>query len=183
MGIGFHAAGISPSGTCGHPMLSNAMGVARMLHWYHEYWPPKGIAMSGLSRIGVALDSNLLDRFDRHIANQGYSNRSEAFRDLIRDRLASSAAAQPEAVVVGTVTLVYDHHARGLPERLISLQHEFHDLIVSTCHTHLDHHACLEAVIVRGKSSAVQKLADRLISMKGIQHGRLVMSVPNHSAK
>jgi len=136
--------------------------------------------MPELSRIGVALDSDLLERFDRYIANQGYTNRSEAFRDLIRDRFVSSVAAQPESMVVGTVTLVYDHHRRGLPEKLLALQHQFHDLIVSTCHTHLDHEACLEVVIVRGKSSAVQKLADRLIAMKGIQHGRLVMSVANH---
>lgn len=135
--------------------------------------------MAELSRIGVAVDSDLLERFDRHINDHGYTNRSEAFRDLIRERLVSAATTRPEVRVVGSITIIYDHHVRGLTEKLTELQHKFHDLIVSTSHAHLDHDACLEVVIVRGKSARVQQLADLLISMKGVQHGRLVMSVPN----
>ena len=132
--------------------------------------------MGVLSRIGVAIDSDLLARFDRYIAKQGYSNRSEAFRDLIRDRLVSAAVEDPNAPVVGTVTLIYDHHSRLLPEKLMDLQHAHHDLIISTTHAHLDHDTCLEVIVVKGASRKVQKLADRLIGVKGVQHGRLVMS-------
>ena len=134
--------------------------------------------MGILSRIGVAIDSDLLARFDRFIAKQGYTNRSEAFRDLIRDRLVTATVEDPTAAVVGTVTLVYDHHSRLLPEKLMNLQHEHHDLIVCTTHAHLDHDTCLEVIILRGPSKRVQKLADVLIGTKGVQHGRLVMSNP-----
>ncbi len=134
--------------------------------------------MGVLSRIGVAIDSGLLRRFDRFIARKGYENRSEAFRDLIRDLLVGSAVVAPDAYVVGTVTLIYDHHARLLPEKLTDIQHEHHHIIISTLHAHLDHDSCLEVVVLRGKSRDVQKLADKLISIKGVQHGRLVMSSP-----
>lgn len=132
--------------------------------------------MGVLTRIGVAIDGALLTRFDRFIAKQGYTNRSEAFRDLIRDRLIAAAVENPEAAVVGTVTLIYDHHSRLLPEKLTNLQHEHHDLIIATTHAHLDHHTCLEVLVVKGESRRVRKLADLLIGVKGVQHGRLVMS-------
>ncbi|MGB6800916.1 MAG: nickel-responsive transcriptional regulator NikR, partial [Candidatus Sulfotelmatobacter sp.] len=124
------------------------------------------------------IDSGLLRRFDSFITDQGYENRSEAFRDLIRDRLVGSVIVAPNAFVVGTVTLIYDHHTRLLPEKLTDLQHENHEIIISTLHAHLDHESCLEVVVLRGKSRDVQRLADRLISTKGVQHGRLVMSSP-----
>jgi CopG family nickel-responsive transcriptional regulator len=135
--------------------------------------------MADLSRIGVSLESELLHRFDSFIAEKGYDNRSEAFRDLIRDRLVGSAVIPSNAFVVGTVTLIYDHHTRLLPEKLTDLQHESHAIVISTLHAHLDHKSCLEVVVLRGKSRDVQKLADRLISTKGVQHGRLVMSSPD----
>ena len=135
--------------------------------------------MKGLSRIGVSIDSELLEKFDSFIAGKGYENRSEAFRDLIRERLVASAVTSPAALVVGTVTLIYDHHTRLLPERLTDIQHEHHEVVISTVHAHLDHHNCLEVVVLRGKSRDVQMLADKLISAKGVQHGRLVMSSPN----
>jgi CopG family nickel-responsive transcriptional regulator len=134
-----------------------------------------------LSRIGVALDSELLERFDRSIERQGYTNRSEAFRDLIRDRLVTELTAAPGSIVVGTVTLIYDHHASGITEKLTELQHEHHELVVSTSHAHLDHDSCLEVLIVHGKSAQVTQFADRLIGLKGVQHGRLVMTVPEHA--
>jgi CopG family nickel-responsive transcriptional regulator len=137
--------------------------------------------MGILSRIGIALDSDLLKRFDRYISVRGYTNRSEAFRDLIRDRLISEQAAVPDSTVVGTVTLIYDHHASSLPEKLMELQHEHHDLVVSTSHAHLDHDSCLEVLIVHGRSARVEQFADRMIGLKGVQHGRLVMTVPQHS--
>jgi CopG family nickel-responsive transcriptional regulator len=134
--------------------------------------------MGTLSRIGVALDSNLLERFDLYITTQGYSNRSEAFRDLIRDRLNVSRLRSAKAFVVGTVTLIYDHHSRLLPEKLMELQHRFHDVIISTVHSHLDHDMCLEVVVVKGQLGQVEQLSDRLIGIKGVQHGKLVMSSP-----
>lgn len=133
--------------------------------------------MGVLSRIGVALDSDLLDRFDDFISRLGYTNRSEAFRDLIRDRLVVERTASPNATVVGTVTLIYDHHSNGVTEKLTELQHANHELVVSTSHAHLDHDSCLEVLIVHGKSRQIEELAGRLIGLKGVQHGRLVMTV------
>ncbi len=134
--------------------------------------------MGNLSRIGVSIDSELLHRFDSFIAEKGYENRSEAFRDLIRDRLVGAVVVSKNALVVGTVTLIYDHHTRLLPEKLTDLQHQSHAIVISALHAHLDHENCLEVVVLRGKSKDVQKLADRLISTKGVQHGQLVMSSP-----
>ena len=137
--------------------------------------------MGILSRIGIALDSDLLKRFDRSIGRRGYTNRSEAFRDLIRDRLVTEQTATPDATVVGTVTLIYDHHASGITEKLTEAQHAHHELVVSTSHAHLDHDSCLEVLIVHGKSAQVAQFADCLIGLKGVQHGRLVMTVPTHA--
>ena len=137
--------------------------------------------MGVLSRIGIALDSELLERFDRSIAQSGYTNRSEAFRDLIRDRLVNERTSAPSATVVGTITLIYDHDAHGVGEKLTELQHTNHHLVVSTSHAHLDLDSCLEVLIVHGSSAEVSSFADRLIGLKGVQHGRLVMSVPEHA--
>ena len=139
--------------------------------------------MGELSRIGIALDSDLLKRFDRSIEKSGYTNRSEAFRDLIRDRLVREQTAAPDATVVGTVTLIYDHHASGITEKLTEAQHEHHDLVVSTSHAHLDHDSCLEVLIVHGKAARIEHFADLLIGLKGVQHGRLVMTVPSLAAE
>lgn len=139
--------------------------------------------MGDLSRIGVSIDSDLLSRFDRFIAAKGYQNRSEAVRDLVRDRLVGSAVVAPNALVVGTVTLIYDHHTRLLPEKLTDLQHTHHGVVISTLHAHLDGDNCLEVVLLRGKSKDVQRLGDLLISTKGVQHGRLVMSSPETASR
>lgn len=132
--------------------------------------------MSQLNRIGVAIDSDLLDKFDALIAKKGYTNRSEAFRDLIRDELVEKAWEKPDALVVGTVTLVYDHHVRLLNEKLTEIQHEAFHHVLSTLHVHLDHDHCLEVLIVKGKASIVQRIADALISTKGVMHGRLTIT-------
>ena len=132
--------------------------------------------MSELSRIGVAIDSDLLERFDRLIAGRGYTNRSEAFRDLIRNELVRDTWSAPDADVVGTVTLVYDHHVRLLNEKLTSMQHKHFHCILSTLHVHLDHDNCLEVLVVRGKARDVQTIADALISTKGVKHGRLTIT-------
>ncbi len=130
----------------------------------------------GLSRIGVAIDSDLLEKFDRLIRHRGYTNRSEAFRDLIRAELVEQAADAPDSPVVGTVTLVYDHNVRLLNEKLVDLQHEHYDHILSTLHIHLDHDHCLEVLVLRGASRTVRQIADILIATKGVKIGRLTIT-------
>jgi CopG family nickel-responsive transcriptional regulator len=132
--------------------------------------------MSELARIGVAIDSLLLAKFDVLIEERGYANRSEAFRDMIREALVLKSWSTPEADVVGTVTLVYDHHVRMLNEKLTDMQHDHHKNILSTMHVHLDHDNCLEVLVVKGKAKNVQKIADALISTKGVKHGRLILT-------
>jgi CopG family transcriptional regulator, nickel-responsive regulator len=135
--------------------------------------------MSELCRIGISVDSDLLERFDAFIGAQGYTNRSEAFRDLVRDRLIRQTVQSPQEEVVGTITLVYDHHVRLLPEKLTELQHDHQRVIVSSLHVHLDHDNCLEVLVVRGKSGEVRKLANLLTSPRGVKHGQLTVTTPH----
>jgi len=132
--------------------------------------------MGNLARIGVAIDSLLLKRFDQLIGQRGYTNRSEAFRDLIREELVRKSWESPDADVVGTVTLVYNHHVRMLNEKLTGMQHDHHRNILSTMHVHLDHDNCLEVIVVKGKAKNVQHIADGLISTKGVKHGHLTIT-------
>lgn len=124
----------------------------------------------------MAIDAKLLERFDRLISKRGYTNRSEAFRDLIRDELVEHAWESPDSPVVGTVTLVYDHHVRQLGEKLTEMQHEHHRSILSTLHVHLDHDHCLEVLVVKGRAAEVRQIADAIISTKGVKHGRLTIT-------
>lgn len=128
--------------------------------------------MSQTVRFAVSLDAKLLENFDTQRLKQGYETRSEAVRDLIRHKLISDNWAQHDAVM-GTITLVYDHHATELPEKLTSIQHNYHAHILSTMHLHLDHHHCLEVIAVKGTGKDIQTLADKLISVKGVKHGKL----------
>ena len=130
--------------------------------------------MSKIERFSVSLEGELLKAFDDYIDHMGYASRSEAVRDLIRNKLVVRHWQDPKAEGVGVVTLVYDHHRRDLPEKLTELQHRFFKEIVSTTHIHLDRHNCLEVIIVRGRASKLQKIADLLISTKGVKHGRLL---------
>jgi CopG family nickel-responsive transcriptional regulator len=132
--------------------------------------------MAELARIGVALPEDLLKEFDRLIAKRGYTNRSEAFRDLVRNELVGEISASSDAEVFGTVTVVYDHHARLLTEKLTDIQHRHYAAILSSVHVHLDHDNCLEVILVKGKSALVQKLANSLIATKGVKHGRFVLT-------
>ena len=129
--------------------------------------------MSTLTRIGVAIDEDLLGRFDDLIETRGYSNRSEAFRDLIRQQLVQESWNSPDTAVVGSLTLVYDHHVRMLSDKLLEMQHAHHDAILSTLHVHLDHDNCLEVLLIKGRAEDVTTLADTLISTKGVKHGKL----------
>lgn len=138
--------------------------------------PDKPAVEDELSRVGVAVPGSLLERFDRLIEKKGYASRSEAFRDLMRDSLIEEDVGNLRGDVVGTLTLVYDHHVRQLNDRIVGMQHDHYDQIVSTIHVHLDHHNCLEVVILRGKTNDVQHVADALIATKGVRHGKLTLT-------
>ncbi len=128
--------------------------------------------MSDLIRFGVSLDKGLLDKFDGLIKEEKYVNRSEAFRDLIREKLVKKEWFGKEEVA-GTITIVYDHHKRDLLNSLVDVQHDFHHLIIANQHIHLDHHNCLEIIVVKGKPREVQDLANKLRATKGVKHGQL----------
>jgi CopG family transcriptional regulator, nickel-responsive regulator len=132
--------------------------------------------MSELSRIGVAIASDLLAKFDSLIEKRGYTNRSEAFRDLIRAELVRETSSQPAGRVVGSLTVVYDHHVRLLEEKLTELQHTHTRLIVSLMHVHLDHDNCLEVIALRGPSGDVRRFADSLAAIKGVKHAQLAIT-------
>lgn len=132
--------------------------------------------MAKLIRFGISMNADLLEKFDRIVARKGYSNRSEAIRDLIRDELVETEWESEEAEVAGTITLVFDHHIKGLSHLLLEQQHEYHDLILTSTHVHLDHHNCLEVLIVKGKAAEAKKVAEKLISIKGVKHGKLTIA-------
>jgi CopG family nickel-responsive transcriptional regulator len=132
--------------------------------------------MAETVRFGISIDDKLLESFDRLIENKGYMNRSEAIRDLIRASLVELKWEGGEEETVGTVTLVYDHHVRDLSDKLTEQQHAHHDKVISALHVHLDAHNCLEVLVVRGKAREVKKIADELIRVKGVKHGKLVMT-------
>ena len=127
--------------------------------------------MGKLTRFGVSLDEELLEPFDALCAVKGYSNRSEAIRDLIRKALVAEEWQQADGQGAGTLTLVYDHHKNDLARRLTQMQQDEHDIIIATLHVHLDHHNCLEVLILKGEAARVRALADKLISCKGVKHG------------
>ena len=131
--------------------------------------------MGKLVRFGVAMDEDLLGRFDDLVARRGTAaNRSEAVRDLVRDALVDEQWEAPDAEIVGTITMVFDHHANDLAEKLDALQHAHHDKVVSSMHVHLDAHNCLEVIVVRGASGEIRAIAEALLGTKGVKHGKLV---------
>ncbi|MBI4778619.1 nickel-responsive transcriptional regulator NikR [Candidatus Desantisbacteria bacterium] len=138
--------------------------------------------MSTLVRFGISLDKELLDRFDTFICAQNYSNRSEAIRDLIRESLVRDEWIQEEEIA-GTITLVYDHHQRELVNTLIDIQHDFHQLIISTQHIHLDHHNCMEIVVVKGKPAEIKELSQQLKAKRGVKHCSLGMATTGKELK
>ncbi|MDH4370373.1 MAG: nickel-responsive transcriptional regulator NikR [Nitrospira sp.] len=131
--------------------------------------------MDELVRFGVSLDQKLLAEFDRHIRRKRYTNRSEALRDLIRDNLVGEEWDENKETV-GTITFVYDHHVRDLTGKLTDIQHDYHGQILSGTHVHLDHNHCLEVLVVKGKGAEIKKVADALVSVKGVKHGKLTMT-------
>ena len=131
--------------------------------------------MGQLVRTGLSLESDLLRQFDAAIRHKGYQNRSEAIRDLIREHLVQEQVEENKTIV-GTLTMVYDHHRPQLTEKLIAAQHHAASQVLAATHVHLDHHHCLEVIIMKGKAGDIRRLADHLLSLRGVNHGRLVVT-------
>jgi CopG family transcriptional regulator, nickel-responsive regulator len=131
--------------------------------------------MPQLIRTGVSLEEDLLHQFDHLIARRGYGNRSEAIRDLIRESLLSESVASNKSVV-GTLTLVYDHHVPNLSQKLTEVQHSAGAMILAATHVHLDHNYCLEVIIMKGKSKDLQAVADGMLALRGVELGKLVLT-------
>ena len=130
--------------------------------------------MSDLYRFGVSLDKSLIESFDRIIKAENYQNRSEAIRDLIREKLVKKMDSG--GMVAGAIVMTYDHHKRELVNRLLDIQHDHNDIILSTQHVHLDHHNCLEVIAVKGKARDVELLTNSLKSLVGVKHVSLSIS-------
>jgi len=128
--------------------------------------------MGKLTRFSVSIEADLLERFLRMARRHGWGNRSEALRNAMRDSLVREEW-EGDAEIVGTLTLVYDHHKRELTDRLTNIQHDHHDAVLAATHIHLDHDNCLEVIAMRGSATEVQKIADSLIGTRGVKHGKL----------
>jgi CopG family transcriptional regulator, nickel-responsive regulator len=132
--------------------------------------------MGDTTRFGISIDSDLLDSFDRLITQKGYQNRSEAIRDLIRAAIVEEKMDVGHEEMVGTVTMVYNHHVRDLSDKLTEHQHQHHRQVVSALHVHLDAHNCLEVLVLKGSSAAIKQIADELLGVKGVKHGKLFLT-------
>ncbi len=126
--------------------------------------------MEELKRFGVSIEENLLKVFDRYVTEKKYSNRSEALRDLIRKELVEASWDDENEEVAGAIIMVYDHHGKELVENLVDIQHDYHDIIISSQHVHLDHDNCLEIIAVKGGIRKVYDLEARLKVAKGVKH-------------
>lgn len=129
-----------------------------------------------VSRFSVSLPAPLLKQLDEMVGEKGYDNRSLAIADMIRDKLVDHHQRLSNEQIAGTITLVYDHHKQNVQNTLTDIQHDHHQIIISTIHVHLDHHNCLEVLVVRGKAGLVKKIADELIAAKGVKHGKLTVT-------
>ena len=132
--------------------------------------------MSEIARFSISLEDDLLDQFDRYWRQQHFATRSEAIRQLLRDTLTKHAWVGDSEDAAGTLTIVYDHHRPPLRKRLLKLQHDHHDLVVSTLHVHLTHDLCLEVIVLRGPSASLQKMASQLGGLRGVLKSELVIA-------
>lgn len=132
--------------------------------------------MSDLERFSITVPKELAAAFDKRNRRKGYGNRSEAVRDLIRDSLVEQEWSDPEAHVAATVTLVYDHHTRTLTDKITRVQHDYGDIVISALHVHLDHHNCLEVIVLRGPARQVQSLADALAAIRGVKYAQTTLA-------
>ena len=136
-----------------------------------------------LMRFSVAMPEDLLIRFDRLVSRRGLAkNRSEVVRDLVRDALVEEECSMPGIEVMGTLTIIFDHHASDLQEKLHAIQHDYFDNIVSSMHVHVDAHTCLEVIVLRGETGLVQDIANLILGTKGVQNGKLVVTTTGRMA-
>ncbi|ERM92585.1 NAD+ synthetase [Caldanaerobacter subterraneus subsp. yonseiensis KB-1] len=135
-----------------------------------------GICLEGIVRFGVSMESKLLKQFDELIEKKNYNNRSEAIRDLIRDFIVENQWEAEDVETIGTITYVFNHEVREINDKLTDMQHKHYKNIISTMHVHLDEHNCIEVMIVKGKAKEIVKIADEIISTRGVKHGKLVMT-------
>ncbi|MEO7659493.1 MAG: nickel-responsive transcriptional regulator NikR [Pyrinomonadaceae bacterium] len=137
--------------------------------------------MAGLSRFGVSVEDELLAEFDKLIGSQGYQNRSEALRDLMRDALIRSKTENllETGEAIGSLTLVYNHHASGLLEAMTEVQHKYHKLVLSVMHLHVSHDDCLELIALHGPVNEIVLLSNALLSLKGVENGKLYLTLPS----
>lgn len=134
-----------------------------------------------LMRFSVAMPEDLLVRFDGLVARRGLAkNRSEVIRDLVRDALIEEETATPGMEVMGTLTIVFDHHASDLQDKLHTIQHEYFNSIICSTHVHLDQHNCLEVIVLRGETGLVQDIANLILGTKGVKNGRLALTSTGH---
>ena len=127
------------------------------------------------------MPESLLVRFDALVARRGLAkNRSEVIRDLVRDALIDEECSMPGEEVMGTLTIVYDHHANDLQEKLHAIQHDYYEAIVSSMHVHVDQHMCLEVIVMRGETGLIQMIANLILGTKGVTHGHLTMTSTGH---
>ena len=139
--------------------------------------PVKRVTMvEKIIRFGVSIEPELLIKFDKMIKKEGYSNRSEAIRDIIRKNLIIEKTKDPNEKAIGTLTMIYDHHVGSLTDKLLDLQHDHTNEILVTTHVHIDHHNCLEVLVLKGKTGNIQRLADNIKALKGIKNGELVIT-------
>ncbi|MFW6128702.1 MAG: nickel-responsive transcriptional regulator NikR [Candidatus Aminicenantaceae bacterium] len=129
--------------------------------------------MEKVTRFGVSMDSNLLKKFDELIMKSGYKNRSEALRDLMRESLVDQEWKEDKEIV-GILGIVYNHETHDLTETINHIQHQYIQEILSSTHIHLDHHNCLEVIILKGKSSTIKSISDKMLSIKNVKHGQLI---------
>jgi CopG family nickel-responsive transcriptional regulator len=134
-------------------------------------------------RFGISLEKSLLIGFDSLIKKKGYASRSEAIRDLIRGSLVKEEWEYGNKDTVGAISIVYSHDTRELSDTLTDIQHNFHSSVVSSLHVHLDHHNCLEVIVVKGKGREIKKIADRLIGTRGVMHGKLSLTTTGKGLK
>ena len=138
--------------------------------------------MSDLVRFTVSIEKSLFDKLEKQVANHDYRNRSEFVRDLVRNYMVEQEW-RTDKVLLGTISLLYDHHTRGLTERLIAQQHHFTGAVLATTHVHLDHHLCAEMIMVRGKGQDIKALTDRLQREKGVLHAKLTTGSTGRSLR
>ncbi len=136
----------------------------------------------GATRLSLSLPNTLAAELDKLVAEKGAASRSALVAELVREDVVEHRSRRGKQEIAGTITLVYDHHARNLQAKLTDIQHDHEGLIVSVMHVHLSHHDCLEVLVVRGGADKVRELADRLAAVRGVKHGKLTITTTDHRA-